>query len=62
MARSALRAGRIEDVIHIGLVGHHLITYARECEQGRQMASNYAARPAPAQRSAQGDALARSGR
>jgi radical SAM superfamily enzyme YgiQ (UPF0313 family) len=46
MALPALRAGRIEEVIHIGLVGHHLITYARECEQGRQMASNYAARPA----------------
>ena len=44
MAWPALRAGRIEELIHIGLVGHHLITYARECEQGRHMASNYAVR------------------
>ncbi len=57
MAWPALRNGRIEELIHIALVAHHLITYARECEQGRQMASNYAARPAPATRrlAAQGD-------
>ncbi len=58
MAWPALRTGKIEDLIHIALVAHHLITYARECEQGRQMASNYAARPAPSQETA----LARSGR
>jgi radical SAM superfamily enzyme YgiQ (UPF0313 family) len=46
MAWPALKAKRIEEVIHIGLVAHHLITYARECEEGRQMASNYAVRPA----------------
>ncbi len=46
MALPALRKKQIEEVIHIGLVAHHLITYARECEQGRQMASNYAVRPA----------------
>lgn len=45
MAGPALRHGRIEEVIHIGLVAHHLITYARECEAGRQRASNYSSRP-----------------
>jgi hypothetical protein len=25
-------------------VAHHLITYARECEQGKHTASNYAVR------------------
>jgi hypothetical protein len=58
MAWPALKKGRIEEVIHIALVSHHLITYARECEQGRQMASNYAARPALSRRTA----LANSGR
>jgi radical SAM superfamily enzyme YgiQ (UPF0313 family) len=43
MAWPALKTGRIEALIHIALVAHHLITYARECEQGRHMASNYAA-------------------
>lgn len=44
MAWPMLRQGRIEDLIHISLVAHHLITYARQCEDGRQMASNYAVR------------------
>ena len=42
MALPALRKKQIEEVIHIALVAHHLITYARECELGRHMASNYA--------------------
>jgi hopanoid C-2 methylase len=50
MAWPALRKGRIEELIHIALVAHHLITYARECEEGRQMASNYTAGPAPTER------------
>lgn len=41
MAWPALKTKKIEELIHIGLVGHHLITYARECETGRQAASNY---------------------
>jgi radical SAM superfamily enzyme YgiQ (UPF0313 family) len=48
MAGPALRAGRIEEIIHIGLLAHHLITYARECEVGRQRASNYSSRPGSA--------------
>lgn len=45
MAKPALRKGQIEELIHIALVAHHLITYARECEQGMQMASNYGTKP-----------------
>ncbi|HJT13150.1 MAG TPA: DUF4070 domain-containing protein, partial [Dongiaceae bacterium] len=52
MALPALRKKQIEELIHIALVSHHLITYARECEEGRQMASNYAARPATARQAA----------
>jgi hopanoid C-2 methylase len=52
MAWPALRNGRIEELIHIALVSHHLITYARECERGMQMASNYAVRPAPSRKAA----------
>jgi len=44
MARPALRSGRIEEVIQIGLVAHHLIVFARECADGRQNASFYADR------------------
>lgn len=29
-----LRSGRIEDVLHIGFVGHHLINFARGCVSG----------------------------
>ncbi len=29
-----LRAGRIEDVVHIGFAGHHLISFARGCVGG----------------------------
>ena len=50
MAWPALRSGRVEELIHIAVVAHHLITYARECEEGRQMASNYATRPASTSR------------
>jgi radical SAM superfamily enzyme YgiQ (UPF0313 family) len=45
-----LRQGRIEDVIHVGLVAHHLITFARAAATGEQNASFYSAkirRPAP---------------
>jgi hypothetical protein len=34
MARPALKAGNIEAVIHVGLVAHHLIHFARDCEAG----------------------------
>jgi hypothetical protein len=41
MAGPLLRAGRIEDVIHVGLVAHHLITFARDAAAGRENASFY---------------------
>ena len=47
-AMPLLRAGQIEELIHIGLVGHHLIKFTREALSGRQNASFYA----PAERQA----------
>lgn len=41
MARPALKAGNIENLIHVGLVGHHLIQFARECAKGEESASFY---------------------
>ncbi|MCM1982172.1 B12-binding domain-containing radical SAM protein [Lyngbya confervoides] len=37
----ALKEGRIQSVIHVGLVGHHLITFAQECGTNRESASFY---------------------
>jgi radical SAM superfamily enzyme YgiQ (UPF0313 family) len=45
MAWPALRGGRIEELIHVGLVAHHMITFARGCAQGRENASFFAERP-----------------
>jgi hopanoid C-2 methylase len=45
MAWPALRAGRIEELIHVGLVAHHMIVFARDCAKGRENASFFAARP-----------------
>ena len=42
-----LRQGRIEQVIHIGLVGHHLITFTQEALSGEQNASYYSANTRP---------------
>jgi radical SAM superfamily enzyme YgiQ (UPF0313 family) len=47
MALPALRAGRIEDLIAVALVAHHMISFARDCTEGRQNASFYADRPQP---------------
>jgi len=51
-----LRTGRIEQAIHIGLIAHHLITFAREAVAGSQNASFYSAherpRPEPARTAA----------
>jgi hopanoid C-2 methylase len=41
MAKPALKSGNIEDLIHIGLVGHHLIKFAQECTRGEESASFY---------------------
>jgi hypothetical protein len=42
VALPLLRAGRIEELISIGLVGHHLIAFTREALSGKQNASFYA--------------------
>ena len=48
MAGPALRAGRIEELIHIGIVSHHMILFARGCAAGIENAAFYAQRPNPA--------------
>jgi hopanoid C-2 methylase len=44
MAKRAFSKGDLEGLIHVGLVAHHLITFARECEAGDQEAAFYAQR------------------
>lgn len=42
LAKPLLRAGRIEDVIHIGVVSHHLISLTQQALTGRDEACFYA--------------------
>jgi hopanoid C-2 methylase len=42
LAAPKLKAGKIEGIIHVGLVGHHLIEFAKECARGDEAASFYA--------------------
>ncbi|MDY6781005.1 MAG: DUF4070 domain-containing protein [Cyanobacteriota bacterium] len=42
LAKPKLKAGKIEGIIHVGLVGHHLIEFAKECARGDEAASFYA--------------------
>lgn len=44
LAWPALKKGQIEQVIHVGVVGHHLINFAQECARGDEAASFYAQR------------------
>ena len=41
MAKPALKSGDIETVIHVSLVAHHMISFARQAESGYQNASFY---------------------
>ena len=41
MAKETLAKGDVEAMFHIGMVSHHLITFAREAGAGRQSASFY---------------------
>ena len=41
MAIPALKEIKIEHLIHIGLVGHHLIQFAAKCSKGEESASFY---------------------
>jgi len=43
MAVPLLRQGRIEEVFQVGVVGHHMIRFARECARGDAEKSFYAA-------------------
>jgi len=45
LAWLALRAGRIDALIHAGLVAHHMITFSRDCARDRENASLFAKRP-----------------
>ena len=44
MAKPLLRQGRVDDVIRVSLVAHHLITFARKAALGEQNASFYSAK------------------
>ena len=41
IVKPALKEGDIETIIHVGLVGHHLIQFAKECAMGSESASFY---------------------
>ena len=41
LAWPALKQGNIESIIHVGLVGHHLIQFSQECASGQESASFY---------------------
>jgi len=41
MAKKVLKKGDVQSLIHVGLVSHHLITFARAAGEGRRNASFY---------------------
>jgi hypothetical protein len=41
MALPALKQAQIEQLIHVGLVAHHLIQFTQECARGEESASFY---------------------
>jgi len=44
MAWTELKQGNVETMFQVAMVAHHLITYARECTQGKMQSSNYSVR------------------
>jgi radical SAM superfamily enzyme YgiQ (UPF0313 family) len=50
MAWTELRQGNVETMFQVAMVAHHLITYARECTQGKMQSSNYSIRRVEAER------------
>lgn len=44
MAIKQTSRGNVETIFQVAMVAHHLITYARECVQGKLQASNYSSR------------------
>lgn len=45
-----LKRGNVENIFAVAVVAHHLITYARECTQGKMQSSNYSMRQVEANR------------
>jgi hypothetical protein len=58
-AAPRLKVLDIERVISVGVVAHHLISFAREASQGRQNASFYSRKVTPRARAAAAPAMAR---
>ncbi len=52
MAKPALRSGKVEQLIHIAMVSHHLIEFTRDCLRGAGESSFYAPTPVAAPRRA----------
>ncbi len=50
MAWHEAKQGNIECIFQVAMVAHHLITYARECTQGKMQSSNYSIRRVEAER------------
>ena len=50
MAWTELKQGNVETMFQVAMVAHHLITYARECTQGKMQSSNYSIRRVEAER------------
>lgn len=46
MAKPAFKRGDIEGIIHVGLVAHHLIMFAKDCRKGNEEASFFLQRQA----------------
>ena len=44
MTWTELKRGNVETMFQVAMVAHHLITYARECTQGKMQSSNYSIR------------------
>jgi hypothetical protein len=45
MARELLKHGRLDHLIYIATMGHHLITWGQEVKDGKARACNYTERP-----------------
>jgi radical SAM superfamily enzyme YgiQ (UPF0313 family) len=44
MAKPAIQKGKIEQILSVGLVAHHLIEFTKECSKGQESASFYSQR------------------
>jgi radical SAM superfamily enzyme YgiQ (UPF0313 family) len=50
MAWTELKQGNVETMFQVAMVAHHLITYSRECTEGKMQSSNYSIRQVEADR------------